>query len=142
VASANVDLVRSIYADWERGDFSSAEWAHPEIEFVVADGPTPGSWTGMAGMAQAWRNYLSAWEEWRVEADEYRELDGERVLVSVHWGGRGKTSGLELGQMRAQAENLFHLRGGKVTRVVLYFDRERALADLGLASEAGSRRLD
>src|SRR5215208_2900936 len=46
MGSANVDLMHSIYAAWERGDYGSAEWADPEIEHVVADGPTPGSWRG------------------------------------------------------------------------------------------------
>jgi hypothetical protein len=71
VASANIDLVRSIYAAWERGDFNSAEWAHPEIEYVVADGPAPGSWAGLAGMAEGFRNWLSAWAEYRAEPQEY-----------------------------------------------------------------------
>jgi ketosteroid isomerase-like protein len=135
----NLDLVRSIYAALERGDFGSAEWAHPEIEYVVADGPDPGSWTGLADMAEAARARLSLWEGYRIEAEEYRELDDERVLVLVHRSGRGKTSGLELGQIGTKGAQLIHVRDGKVTRYVTWADRERALADLGLAPEAGDR---
>ena len=137
MASANLDLVRSIYAAWERGDFSSIEWADPEIEMVFADRADRPS-MGVDGMADNWRDFLGAWEELRVDADEYRELDAERVLVLAHWSGRGKTSGLELGEMRTKSASLFHVRGGKVTRLVLYMEAERALADLGLSSEATS----
>jgi ketosteroid isomerase-like protein len=140
VSSANLELVRSIHAAWERGDYSSAEWAHREIEYVFADGPTPGSWTGPAGMAEGWRGFLSAWKEFRVEADEYRELDSERVLVLVHRSGRGKTSGLEVGQIGTRGASPFHIRDRKVTRLVIYQDGERALADLGLVPKTGSPR--
>lgn len=140
MTSENVELVRSIYAAWERGDYSSAEWAHPEIEYVHADGPDAGSWKGVAAMGKSWRDVLRAWEGYRVTVDEYRELDGERVLVLVRVSARGKTSGLELSQTQIQtgAANLLHISGGKVTRLVIYWDQGRALADLGLAPEAGS----
>jgi ketosteroid isomerase-like protein len=137
MSQENVELVRSMYAAWESGDYSSAEWAHPEIEYVEADGPAPGSSTGLAGMAETFRDWLSTWEEWRVEAEEYRDLDDERVLVLFHFSARGKTSGLDVAQIGTKGANLFHLRGGKVTRLVQYLDRERALADLGLAPESG-----
>jgi len=141
MASANLDLVRSIVAAWERGDYSSVEWAHPEIEFVIADGPTPGSWTGLAAMSREWGTFLRAWEGGiHCEVDDCRELDGERVLVLHHWGGRGKTSGLQLGQMRTNGANVFHVRGDRVTRLVIYFDPARALSDLGLAPKTSSRR--
>jgi ketosteroid isomerase-like protein len=133
--SENLDLVRSIYAAWERGDFGSADWAHPEIEYVIADGPSPGSWKGLGAMAEGQRDFLRAWEGFRSVADEYRELDDHRVLVLDHLSGRGKTSGVEVGQMRTDTASLFHVRGGKVTRLVAYLDRDRALGDLGLAPE-------
>jgi ketosteroid isomerase-like protein len=130
--SENLDLVRSIYADWERGDFSRVEWAHPQIEYVRAEGPEPATWTGLAGMAEGARTFLDAWDDLRIVVDEYREIDNGRVLVLDHRIGRGRTSGLDLGQMRTQSAHLFHLRHGKVTRLVVYEERDRALADLGL----------
>ena len=132
MSQENLEVVRSIYADWERGDFSTAQWAHPEIEFVGADGLDPGKWTGLTGMAASFRDTLSAWEDFRVVAEEYRELDDGRVLVLDNLSGRGKTSGLELGQMRTTGAWLFHVRDGSVARMVRYQDRDRALADLGL----------
>jgi ketosteroid isomerase-like protein len=131
--SSNVALVRAIHADWERGDFTHSDWAHPEIEFVFADGPSPGTWKGLAAMRATMREYLSTWQNARLEAEEYRELDDNRVLVLNREYGRGKTSGLDLAQMRARERaDVLCIRGAKVTRLVTYVERDRTLADLGL----------
>ena len=130
--SDNLDLVRSIYAAWERGDWSSVEWADSEIEFEFADGPTPGRGIGIADMAERWRDQLQSFEDFRGRAEEYRELDDERVLVLMSNSGRGKRSGVNVQQIAAKAANVFQVRDGKVRRLVLYWDRDRAFADLGL----------
>jgi ketosteroid isomerase-like protein len=131
--SENLDLVRSIYAARGRGDYSSNEWAHPEIEYVLVDGPSPGIVTGRSTLAPGMRDFLSAWEDFRDQPEEFRELDPQRILVLHRFSGRGKTSGLEVGGMNAKAASIFAVRDGMVTRIVVYFDRGRAFADLGLA---------
>jgi ketosteroid isomerase-like protein len=138
VAASNLDVVRAIYADWQRGDFSSAGWAHPEIEFAFVGGPQPGSWKGLAGMAAGYGEWLRAWKDFRAQPEDYLIVDSERVLVLVRNSGRGRTSGLELEEH--SVANLFHLREGKVTRIVVYLDREQALADLGLAAPGDATR--
>lgn len=62
-------------------------------------------------------------------------LDDERVLVLMHFSRRGKTSGPEVGDTRTKGANSFQLQGGKVTRLVLWWDRDRALPGLGLNHE-------
>jgi len=129
--SENLDLVRSIYADWERGDFRSVDWAHPKIVFDLA-GFDSTSTTGVVEMGQRWREWVSVWEDYRTEADEFRELDGGRVLVLIQHGGSGKASGVGIENVKMPGATVFEIRDGKVTRLALYWDRERALADLGL----------
>ena len=138
--SPNVDLVRSIYADWERGDFSSAEWAHPDIVYSRVGGLEEGAATGLAALAKAIGNFMQPWEDWRIEAEEFRELADGRVLVLDRHRGRGKRSGLDVDQLRSRSHTayLFELRDGKVSRLVGYMDRDDAFADLGLTPEGES----
>jgi ketosteroid isomerase-like protein len=129
--SSNLELVKSIYADWERGDWGSADWADPEIEFEMIGGLMEGSWTGVADMGNAWGAMLAAWEDLKAIPEEFRELDDERVLVLLQNTGRGRGSGIEIGGISARSANVFTVRNGKVKRLTLYWNRDRALADLG-----------
>jgi ketosteroid isomerase-like protein len=130
MSGGNVELVRSIVADWERGDyFGRSDWADPEMEWVFADGPAPVSGVGFHGAADAWRDWLAAWGLLGVKAEEYREPDDESVLVCIEQRMRGRKSAVEV---RAAGASLFQVRGGKVIRLVHYSDRDVALADLGL----------
>jgi ketosteroid isomerase-like protein len=130
VASKNLELVRSICDAWARGDWSSAQWADPEIEYLADDGLTSRTWKGLAGMSEGWSDFMRAWADIRFELEEYRELDGERVLVLNHFSGRGRTSGVEIGEVAADAACVFDLHRGRVTRLAAYMDRKKALADL------------
>jgi ketosteroid isomerase-like protein len=142
--SAKLYVVRLICAAWERGEMLprelAAELAHPEIEIAVVDGPEPSSRKGLAAATPGIEAFLSLWDDYRVEIDDCRELDDERVLVLGRVTGRGTGSGVEIAQRRA---SVFHVRDGKVTRLIMYWDCDRALADLGLAPQsdaAGTRR--
>jgi ketosteroid isomerase-like protein len=45
---------------------------------------------------------------------------------------RGKSSGLAVEHIQPKGASLFHIRDGKVTRLIAYPDRGQAFADLGL----------
>jgi ketosteroid isomerase-like protein len=132
MTGTNLELVRSICEAWGRGDYRSNDWAHPDIEFVIADGPAPGSWTGLDGMADGWRTWLGAWDGFEQEAEEHRELDDERVLVFFRGHGRAKSSGVDIAELYGRAAGVFHIRDGRVTRFAVYLGGERALAELGI----------
>ena len=132
MTSDNVELVRGIYERWADGDFSDASWAHPDFELVLVDGPAPGRFTGVAAAGAAWGATIDGFAEFRALPEEIKALDGERVLVLTQNTGRGRRSGLELGEMVTRGANVVHVRDGKVTRLDAYFDRDLALARLGL----------
>jgi len=134
MSQENLDLVRSIYADWERGDWSASNWADPEIVLVIVDQPGAREANGIAAVAAYWRDFLSTWEGYRVEAREYRELRDGRVIVLFQAFGRSRAAGLDLKDVTKgrRGANVFAIRNGKAIRIDAYFDEQTALADLGL----------
>jgi len=134
----NAALVRSIYADWGRGDFSSAAWADPQIEFSFVDGPEPGKWSGRPAMAKRYGEWLSGWNDFRAELEELIVVDSARILALVHNSASGRASELKMDQR--SVANLFEIDHGRVTRFGLYWDRSRALKDAGLAVPVVSRQ--
>jgi ketosteroid isomerase-like protein len=132
MGSSNVEMVQSILADWERADFRSASWADPDIEYAVIGGPEPGVWRGIAEMAASVRDFMRAWENYGIEAEDVCALDASRVLALVRLSGRGKTSGLEIREAGANGAQVWQIRDGRVVALRLYWDRDQAFAELKL----------
>jgi ketosteroid isomerase-like protein len=136
--SPEISLARSLYPRWSQGDYGAIEWAHPEIDFAIADGPTPGRWRGIDAMAQAFTDFIANFEAWRVEPIEFQDLGNGRVLVVVRLRARGRSSGLEVERIGVLGANLFEIRAGKVTRLTIYLDAARARADAADANRGAN----
>jgi ketosteroid isomerase-like protein len=129
VSQENVEIARAISREWERGDFSSSEWADPDIEFVSGAGPDEAVHRGVEAMGRAWREWLSAWEDFQIEPREFIDA-GDEVLILVEFGDRGKTSGASVDAM--QGGSILSFRDGKVVRIATYTERAEVLEAWGL----------
>jgi uncharacterized protein len=139
VAPGNADIVRPIYEHWGRGDWRPTfdvydpemEWGwsdeFPDLGGVHQDRATPNP------RLQRW---LTEWEHWRAEPDEFLEI-GDHVVVLARYVGRGKGSGVEIEQ---EGAHVFQLRDGMVVRLEIFASRARALEYVeSVEDEAGSR---
>ncbi len=125
------DIVRALWAAWQRGDFSAgADHFDPEIEFVLDSGLERVEVKGAEAMTRAWREHLQSWEHWH--AGPIRELiETEDTVVGVSpVYGRGKHAQVDVAIGAAAVA--FGFRQGKVRRLVVTDSRQKALAAVGL----------
>ena len=129
MAPSNIDLIRPIYEEWGQG--------HWRTRFEVYDPNMEWGWSsefpGLAGVFRdardpnpRLRTWLSGWEYWRAEAEEFLDL-GDHVVVLATYHGRGKGSGVEIEQDGA---HVFTLRDGKVVRLEIFASRDKAIASV------------
>jgi ketosteroid isomerase-like protein len=120
-----LETLRGGVEAFNRRDFDTflAVWARDAV------------WVGVQGMKEGFLDWVRVWRDWTVTAEDYRELDAERVLVLYRDSGRTKESGPEGARVENKGASLFQLRDQLVTRIIQYYYRDRAFADLGLALE-------
>jgi ketosteroid isomerase-like protein len=128
VSEQNVELVRSIYTAWEQGDFTSVEWADPEIEFTIP-GPDSEVHRGLEATGRAWGEWLRGFDEFQVVGREFYDA-GDKVVVDQLFRGKGKSSGIPIDAIPGAA--VLTVRNGKVTRFEGTTTLEEALASAGL----------
>jgi ketosteroid isomerase-like protein len=140
MAADNVDLIQPIYEEWGRGNWRPRfDVYHPQMEWGWSD-----EFPGLAGVYEdrrdpnpRLRSWLSEWEQWRVEVDDYLEL-GDHVVVLASYHGRGKGSGVEIHQKGA---HVFELRDGRVVRLEIFADREKAIESVRTARSEERHRV-
>lgn len=122
MSEENVELVRRVYSDWARGDFSQSAAFHPRVEFEMVDWPEGASARGLEEMRRAWRGALSAWEDFRAEAGDISD-DGNQVVVMTNVSARGRGSGIDVS---AETATVWTIDAGQVVRLALYWNPAKA----------------
>jgi ketosteroid isomerase-like protein len=127
----DVEALRAVYERWGRGDFWTPEIFDHDVEVVWSPEILDISVArGLAAVEESIRDWLSAWENLRMEAERLIDLGEDRILVLVAAYGRGKGSGVEV--VGGEYAHLWTMRGGEAIRLVGYTDRGQARQDAGL----------
>ena len=127
-----IELLRGVFAEWEKGNFrASAGLLSPDV--VSIWGEPPGDDVvchGRREVAERFGEFLANWSEFRVEAEEFIELDEDHVLVVARQFGRGKASGVVID---ARVHIAWKFAGEKVVGTYWFFDRAKVLRVAGLS---------
>ena len=109
MSQENVEIVRAAFEAWNRNDFDAwIQYFDPEVQWSAL----LEEFRGHAGIRQAWQSF-------KVDLQLKARFDDIR----------------DLGEVGVRAATVLHLRDGKVTRLVVYWDRDRALEALGLSEQ-------
>jgi ketosteroid isomerase-like protein len=123
-----LENLKQLYEEWGRGDYSGhAELFDPEMKGEAFGMGEPIRFKSYGEFLGAMRGWLSTWERpIRIEAEEFIEA-GDRILVLIHWTGRGKGSGVKI---EGRGAHLWTFRDGLVVGHDTYRDRDEARAAL------------
>jgi ketosteroid isomerase-like protein len=128
---SNTEIIRDGYDHFQATGKTSAEITAPEFVWDMStfrSWPEQQEYDGAEGSERFLATWLSAWDDWVLEAESYHEA-GDKVVVVMHQHGRSKASGLEVDMHFAM---VWTVLDGLTTRMQMYADPGEAFAAVGL----------
>lgn len=133
MSEENVETVRRIYAEWERGNFfGDPDLFDPDIHVVWVDAilVPEGETHGLRQLSETMMPFLEAWDDARATAQKILDAGGDDVLALVVWQGRGRRSGVPVEQHQTSVWTVVE---GRITRLVNYGDPAKGLKAAGFS---------
>lgn len=133
MSEEHMEVVRRIYAEWERGNFTAALSAMDDevtFETFMPDSKELVMVHGLARLGAFMREWFHQFRDYRVTGEEFRAVGTDHVFVGGRQAGTGRRSGVEVD---SPAFALWTFRGGKVVRLLAHYDRAATLEAAGLS---------
>jgi ketosteroid isomerase-like protein len=131
MSQQNVEVVRRMYEAFHSGDAEGA-LAHfdPDVMVDATMRVDAGIGRGREAVYAVVSRWLGAFDEWREEIEEMRDL-GSQVCVISTQRGRGKETGIETETRYAV---LYEVHGNHITHMTLYPGPAEAFEAMGLSA--------
>ena len=140
MSQPDVDVVLDQFAAVNERDFERAMDRYAEdvrLFASPASGPKAGVFEGKEAVGEWFGDWFRTFAPgYRFEVEEARELDSGVIFILATHGGRGRMSGAEV---RGETGYLYRVRGGKVSQVGFYADREEAVEAAALPEWSGGQ---
>jgi ketosteroid isomerase-like protein len=150
MSQENVEIVRQLYPaegvdivamveDAETAKSALGPLFHPDFEATIdpqaiAVGGVNRTVSGIDGFISGWRDWTTAFEAYRIKAQEFMALNDGRVLVLDSHRAKSQTGGVE---MEFRAAGIWTVTEGLVRQLEMFMERGRALEAAGLSESGG-----
>jgi ketosteroid isomerase-like protein len=131
MSQENIETLRAIYGDWERGDFTTSLPLYDENVTMVIDSGVPDGGTYMRpeGVLEYMSRFLAPWESLTIAGESFRDT-GDTILVNVRQNGIGRSSGVPV---ELWYFHLWTFGAARVVRFEVIMDEAAALEAVGLS---------
>lgn len=120
-------MLEGLLGEWGRGEFWNADPYADDVVFVVS-GPDGAEYHGIDGLTAAWRDFLSAWADFRIETERVVPGEAGAYALLIRLLARGKGSGVDID---AEVANVVNVLDGRIVRLEMFWERQAALRAAG-----------